>query len=206
MGDYRDLIYSEEWRAWEDPEIPDYFNPTSLLLDKHLDTSKASATALIVDEDEYSFETFLSDVCRTANGLRQLKIGLGSRLLLFGTDSLEFLAIWFGAIRAGIVPVVISDAYKAANLLYFLNDTAAQTLFIDSEQTEKLGEIAADIPWTLDHVIIRGADLAAAPEAGDRETLTYNELVEGQPRTFAPVPLNVRRVTTSALVEWSGRT
>jgi benzoate-CoA ligase len=195
VGDYRDLIYSDQWRAWKDPEIPEYFNPTSILLDKHLGTAKESATALIVDDDQYTYESFLAHVCRAANGMQQLKIGRGSRLLLFGTDSLEFLAIWFGAIRAGIVPVVISDAYKAPNLLYFLRDTAAQTLFVDSEQTEKLAEIADEIPWTLDHVIVRGADTAAAPEAGDRETLTYTELVEGHPEICAPVPLHVNDVT-----------
>jgi benzoate-CoA ligase len=195
VGDYRDLIYSDEWRAWKDPEIPEYFNPTSVLLDKHLGTAKASATALVVDDDQYSYESFLVHVCRAANGLQLLKIGIGSRLLLFGTDSLEFLAIWFGAIRAGIVPVVISDAYKAPNLLYFLRDTAAQSLFIDSEQTEKLAEIADEIPWTLDHVIVRGTDMAAAPETGDRETLTYDELLEGQPETSAPIPLHKNDVT-----------
>jgi benzoate-CoA ligase len=195
VGDYRDLIYSGEWRAWEDPEIPEYFNPTSILLDKHLGTAKASATALIVDHDQYSYEAFLVQVCRAANGLQLLKLGVGSRLLLFGTDSVEFLAIWFGAIRAGIVPVVISDAYKAPNLLYFLCDSSAQTLFIDAEQTEKLAEIADDIPWTLDHVIVRGADPAAAPESGDRQILTYTELVEGLPETCAPVPLHKNDVT-----------
>ena len=195
MGDYRDLIYSEDWRAWKDPEIPEYFNPTTILLDKHLGTAKASATALIVDDEQYSYESFVAFVCRASNGLQLLNIGLGSRLLLFGTDSLEFLAIWFGAIRAGIVPVVISDAYKAPNLLYFLRDTAAQTLFIDSEQTEKLAEIADDIPWTLDSVIVRGAHTAATPDAGDREILTYNELVEGHPETCAPVPLHQNDVT-----------
>jgi len=203
VGDYRDLIYSDEWRAWKDPEIPEYFNPTTILLDKHLGTAKASATALIVDEDQYSYESFLARVCRVANGLQLHNVGLGSRLLLFGTDSVEFLAIWFGAIRAGVVPVVISDAYKAPNLLYFLRDTAAQTLFIDAEQTEKLAEIAADIPWTLDRVIVRGTDLAAAPEAGDRETLTYGELVEGQAETFAPVPLHQNDV---AYMFYSGGT
>lgn len=195
VADYRDLIYSDEWRAWKDPDIPEYFNPTTILLDKHLGTDKAAATALIVDEDAYSYETFLAHVCRAANGLRQLRLGVGTRLLLFGTDSLEYLAIWFGAIRAGIVPVVISDAYKAPNLLYFLRDSAVQTLFIDAEQTEKLAEIADDIPWTLENVIVRGTDTAGAPESGDRETLTYDELVEGHEQTCIPVPLHENDVT-----------
>ena len=119
MSDYHDLIYTDEWRAWVDPNVPEYFNPTAVILDRHLGTDKASKTALIVDEERYSYQEFLAHICRTANGLRTLNIPVGSRLLLFGTDSLEYLAIWLGSIRAGIVPVVISDAYKATNLQYF---------------------------------------------------------------------------------------
>ncbi|MEX2454729.1 MAG: benzoate-CoA ligase family protein [Rhodospirillaceae bacterium] len=190
MSDYRARIYGDEWRSWKDPEVPEYFNPTVLLLDRHVGTSRASATALIVDEARYTYDAFLAHVCRAANALQALRIEPGSRLLLFGTDSLEFLATWFGAIRAGIVPVVISDAYKASNLLYFLRDTAAKTLFIDAEQTGKLEEIAFDIPWTLANVIVRGPDIADAPEAGTRQTLTYGEMVEGMPRAHSPVPLH----------------
>ena len=189
-SDYRDLIYSDDWKAFEDPDVPEYFNPTELLLDKHIGSPKGKATALIVDEASYSYDEFLGHVCRAANGLKALNIATGSRLLLFGTDSLEFLAIWFGAIRAGIVPVVVSDAYKAPNLLYFMRDTAALTLFIDIEQTEKLAEIADDIPWTVSNVIVRGDDIGAAPEAGDRDTLTWAELVEGHPFTAPAVPLH----------------
>ena len=195
MSDYRDRIYTDEWRAWSDPEVPEYFNPTTVLLDRHMGTPKATATALIVDEESYSYEDFLAQVCRAANGLESLGIDVGSRILLFGTDSLEYLATWFGAIRAGIVPVVISDAYKAPNLLYFLNDTAARTLFIDAEQTEKLAEIAADIPWMLENVVVRGSDTADAPEAGGRHTLTWGEMVEGLPMTHTPAPLHQNDVT-----------
>lgn len=190
MSDYRDLIYSDDWKGWNDPEVPEYFNPTSVLIDRHMGTEKADATALIVDDDSYSYSEFLSQVCRVANGLEALKIETGSRILLFGTDSVEFLAVWFGAIRAGIVPVVLSDAYKSQNLLYFLDDTAAKSLFIDAEQVEKLAEIADDIPWTLKHVIVRGSDTAGAPETGDRSILTYGEMVEGHVDTFPPVPLH----------------
>lgn len=190
MSDYRDLIYSDDWRDWTDPEPPEYFNPTVVLIDKHMGTAKSEAAALIVDDVIYSYAEFLSQVCRVANGLESLKIEIGSRILLFGTDSVEFLATWFGAIRAGIVPVVLSDAYKAENLLYFLNDTAAKSLFIDAEQVEKLSEIAEEVPWTLRNVIVRGTDTADAPETGDRTTMTYGEMVEGHSDTFPPVPLH----------------
>ncbi len=44
------------------------------------------------------------------------RLEVGSRLLLFGTDSVEFIATWLGAVRAGIVPVGVSDSYKAPML------------------------------------------------------------------------------------------
>lgn len=203
VSDYRDLIYNADWKGWNDPELPDYFNPTVVLIDKHMGTAKADATALIADDESYSYAEFLSQVCRVANGLEALKIEVGSRILLFGTDSVEFLATWFGAIRAGIVPVVLSDAYKAQNLLYFLDDTAAKSLFIDAEQVEKLSEIADEIPWTLKNVIVRGSDTANAPENGDRSILTYQEMVEGHVNTFPPVPLHQNDV---AYMFYSGGT
>jgi benzoate-CoA ligase len=203
VSDYRDLIYNDDWRNWSDPELPEYFNPTSVLIDRHLCTDKAEATALVVDEKSYSYTVFLRQVCRVSNGLEALKIETGSRILLFATDSVEFLATWFGAIRAGIVPVVLSDAYKAQNLLYFLDDTAAKSLYIDAEQVEKLVEIADDIPWTLKNVIVRGNDTADAPESGDRTTITYDEMVEGQVDRFPPVPLHQNDV---AYMFYSGGT
>ena len=190
MSEYKNIIFGKEWSAWTDPDVLEYFNPTTVVLDKHLTTDKAGSIALIVDNDSYTYEEFLGHVCRAANGLEALKIESGSRILLFATDSLEFLSIWFGAIRAGIVPVVVSDAYKAPNLLYFLRDTAVKSLFIDVEQTEKLDEIADEIPWTLENVIVRGDTIGNTPEAGDRTTLTYSETVEGNARTFTPLPLH----------------
>ncbi len=190
MGDYRDLIYGDDWRGWRDPEPPEYFNPTHLLLDRHIGTPIADKTALILDRDAYSYAEFLFHVCRAAGGLSQRGIAPGTRILLFGTDSLEYLALWFGAIRAGVVPVVISDAYKAANLLYFLRDTAAETLFIDAEQVAKLAEIADDLPWPLKTIIVRGKDAAAVPASPARAALTHGELVAGQGDDFAPVPLH----------------
>jgi benzoate-CoA ligase len=194
VTDIKDRIYGPEWHAYSDPEVPEYFNPTTVVLDTHAEGRRAEHTALIVDGAPYSYADVLRHVCRAANGLVGLGIEPQTRLLMFATDSIEFIATWLGAIRAGIVPVVVSDAYKAANLLYFLDDTACRSLYIDAEQLEKLREIAEDIPWTLKNVIVRG-DAGAAPEAGDRNTLSYDEMVEGHGETFAPVPLHRNDIT-----------
>ena len=77
-------------------------------------------------------------------------------MLLFGTDSLDYVVAWLGAVRLGAVPVVVSDLYKQKDLLYFLADTAVSHLFIDTEQVGKLIEIASDLPPTLRTIVVRG--------------------------------------------------
>ena len=175
MTDHHDRIYSQDWRDWQDPEVPEYFNPTNLLLDKHMAMAAADRVALMVDTEPYTYRQVLAHVCRAAGGLTELGLAPGARILLFGTDSLEFVATWLGAVRAGVVPAVVSDAYKAPMLRYFLWDTAATALFIDAEQLEKLDEVADELPPTLRYVIVRGE----AAELRGRHFVLAQEFLDG---------------------------
>ncbi len=196
MTGHRALIYPDEWRAWQDPEIPEYFNPTTYLLDKHSGAATAEKIGLIVDEEKYSYRELLAETCRVANWLDALGLRRGERLLLFGTDSFEYLSTWLGAIRAGIVPIVVSDLYKTASLLYFLRDTAAQALFIDDEQLAKLSEIAVDLPTDLAQVIVRrDAGKAGHINGAGRRVADYPSLTEGRADRFEPVPRHRHDVT-----------
>src|SRR5258708_32869341 len=73
--------------------------------------------------------------------------------------------MWLGAVRAGAVPAVLPDLYKARALLYFLRDTAARLCFIDAEQLGKLAEIADELPPSLQIVIVRGEPPPLGPRA-----------------------------------------
>ena len=178
---------AEDWMAWEDPEVEEYFNPTERLLDKHLESTVAGKPALMADEGTVTYRDLLAAVCKAANGLRQLGLGAEMRLLVFATDSLATSATWLGAVRAGVVPAVISDLYKAYQLAYFLADTAAPALFIDAAQFEKLREAASQLPQTLRYVIVNG-DVPDHRFLSDRgvETVSYQAMTEGQPETAEP--------------------
>ena len=181
----RDRIYSADWRAWRDPAVPDAFNPTTFLLDQHAALAKP---ALYVDDASYSYGDLLGASCRAAHALTALGLEPENRVLFFGTDSLDYIALWLGAVRAGIVPAVVSDQYKADGLLYFLDDTAAKALFIDDEQLPKLDAIKARVPASLRHVI-RRSDVA--------------KLTADKPVAFDPVP---RHPNDMAYMFYSGGT
>ena len=181
----RERIYSADWRAWRDPPVPESFNPTTDLLDRHAALGKP---ALYVDDAAYSYGDLLSATCRAAHALTALGLEPENRILLFGTDSLDYIALWLGAIRAGIVPAVVSDQYKAESLLYFLNDTAAKALFIDDEQLAKLDAIRPRLPKSLRHIIVRSE---------------MPKRIAGGPATFDPVP---RHANDIAYMFYSGGT
>lgn len=178
---YDDRIYTADWRAWRDPEVPENFNPAEHLLARGQEISGAHGRAMIVDGQDISYGDLIAQVARAGAALSAAGVRAGERVLLFGTDSLEFLLVWLGSVRIGAIPVVVSDLYKTDDLGYFLADTGAATLFIDVEQMAKLCDLDGRLPASLSRAICRGvpdavpaqipvsqiADLlASAPEPG----------------------------------------
>jgi benzoate-CoA ligase len=162
---FDERIYGADWRAWVDPEVPDEIAPTALLLDRHLGTPVEHKTALIVDGEVITYRELAQLVATVSTGLVARGVVPEDRILLFGTDSLDYVAMWLGAVRAGAVPAVVSDLYKARELLYFLRDTAARLCFIDAEQLGKLKEIAGELPPSLQIVIVRSEPRPLGPRA-----------------------------------------
>jgi benzoate-CoA ligase len=161
---YDGRIYSEEWHRWRDPEVPEWLDPVGWLLDRHLATPIATKTAIVCNDERITYSELSDRVAKYASAIAGLGLEPESRLLLFGTDSLDYVTFWLGAVRLGAVPVIISDLYKAKDLAYFLADTAVRLLFIDVEQVPKLLDIVSRLPTSLTTILVRGdvsADLAA---------------------------------------------
>jgi benzoate-CoA ligase len=185
---YDDRIYGPDWRTFVDPEVPDEIAPTALLLDRHLGTPVEHKPAVIMDGETTSYGALARLVAAVSAGLTAHGVVPEDRILLFGTDSLDYVAMWLGAVRAGAVPAVVSDLYKARELLYFLRDTAARLCFIDAEQLDKLAEIASELPSSLQAVIIRGELPYPPPLAGEgREGALTGKLAGRKVLPFAAI-------------------
>jgi benzoate-CoA ligase len=184
---YDDRIYGPDWRAWIDPEVPDEIAPTSLLLDRHLGTPVEHKAALIVDGEAISYGELAQRVAAVSAGLAARGVVPEDRILLFGTDSLDYVAMWLGAVRAGAIPAVVSDLYRARELLYFLRDTAARLCFIDAEQLSKIAEIADELPSSLHTIIVSGErpppDRSEAAKFEGRKLVPFAAIRDG----YAPI-------------------
>ena len=153
---YDDRIYSDEWRKWRDPDVPQRLDPVGYLIDRHQNTPVATKPAIVCGDETVTYAELSSQIARYATALAALGLAPEQRLLLFGTDSLDYVTLWLGSVRLGAIPIVISDLYKPKDLAYFLNDTAVQLLFIDEEQLHKLLDVAGDLPSSLKTILVRG--------------------------------------------------
>jgi len=182
------LPRSADWQAWTDPDIPERFNPTERLLDKHIGNATEGKTALSVDNTDYTYGQLLERTCQAANALTSIGLEADTRILLFGTDSADYIAIWLGAVRAGIVPAVVSDLYKAENLLYFIRDTAAKALYIDSAQIDKLNAIRDRLPETLKYIVVYGGPAADFDAPDTVKVFESTSIIESASSVFSPLP------------------
>jgi benzoate-CoA ligase len=177
---FNDKIYGKDWHAWGDPDLPESVNPIQLLLDRHLDSPLQTKSAVIVDNVATNYRELAQLVRRASSNLAAADLRPGERLLLFGTDSLDYVVTWLAAIRIGVVPAVVSDLHKSKDLLYFLRDTAARALFIDVEQIEKLLETAPRFPASLKTVILRGGTTdAIADRISGRRVVPFTAIRDG---------------------------
>jgi benzoate-CoA ligase len=191
---YDDKIYTADWRAWADPPVPDAITPTAILLDRHLGTPVEHKAAVIVDGEAVTYGALAKRVAEVSAGLHAIGVVPENRILLFGTDSLDYVALWLGAIRIGAVPAVVSDLYKAPDLLYFIRDTAAPLLFIDAEQLGKLAEIAAELPASLETIIVRG-EAGSAPKLAGKKVIPFAAVADPGAPAVAACPRHPNDVT-----------
>jgi benzoate-CoA ligase len=191
---YDDKIYSADWRAFVDPEVPETIAPTAILLDRHLGTPVEHKAAVIVDGEPVSYGALARCVAEVSAGLCAIGVVPENRILLFGTDSLDYITMWLGTVRVGAVPAAVSDLYKAPDLAYFIRDTAARFLFIDAEQLGKLAEIAAALPASLETIIVRG-DAALAPKLPGKKIVSFGTIAECAAPAVAACPRHRNDVT-----------
>jgi benzoate-CoA ligase len=184
---YDEKIYTADWRAYADPAMPETIAPTAVLIDRHLGTPVEHKTALLVDGEPVSYRELAARVATVSAGLAAHGVVRENRILLFGTDSLDYVTMWFGAVRIGAIPAVVSDLYKAPDLLYFLRDTAARLLFIDAEQLPKLEEIAATLPSSLETIFVRGA-AASLPSLAGRRVVPFDAVAAPGAPAVDPCP------------------
>lgn len=179
-------------------EIPDRLNMVEWFLDARLDEGRGDETAIYYvrrplrtgepDQgqdaiEEVTYRQLVAHSCQVTNLLRELGVRIEERVLLLVKDSPEFVASYFGVLRAGAVAVPANTWLKSKDYAYYLEYARPRVAIVDADVWPEVAPVAADAPHT-DLFIVIGRDGAAAPEG----TIDYHARVSSQPTEAATEP------------------
>ena len=116
------------------------FNVASAFIDRHLTEGRGGKTAIIVHDDEtvVTYEELAERVNRCGNLLRPLAAEERGRVLMVIKDCPEFFYVFWGAIKAGLVPVPLNTMLRADDYRYFLEDSRCSGLVYSPEYRNEL--------------------------------------------------------------------
>ena len=98
-------------------------------IDRHLAEGRGGKIAIRTVTEESATGSLPTASRRCANTLLGLGVTPGSRLLMMVLDGPAFFYLFWGAIKAGIVPVPINTLLRAADYAYLIEDSGARAWF-----------------------------------------------------------------------------
>ena len=143
--------------------LPDTFNAATYFVDRHLSEGRAGAVAIECGDERVTYQQVAERANRLGNALRGLGLQPEQRVAVLLLDSPAFAYSFFGAIKAGLVPVPLNTLWRAKDYQYALQDSGARVLIISEALLGEFLLIARQALPRLEQVIVVGT-----PPAGCR--------------------------------------
>src|SRR6201986_496860 len=136
-------------------EMSGSYNAVTWLLDRNVDEGRADKLAFTDTVSELTYGELQQQSCRVANLLRRLGVRREERVAMIMLDTVDFPAVFLGAMRAGIVPVPLNTLLTTDQYAYVLADCRARVLFVSEALYPVVKDVVGRMP-DLDCVIVSG--------------------------------------------------
>ena len=108
------------------------YNAAVDLIERNLAAGRGGKTAYIDDAGTATYAQLAERVDRAANALLGLGIKREQRIAIVMLDSVDWVALFLGAIKVGIVPVALNTLLTADDYEYQLLDSRARAVFVST--------------------------------------------------------------------------
>ena len=113
-----------------------------------------------------SYAELCADASRWGNGFAALGLQRGDRIVMFLDDTPAYPAAFFGAVRAGFVPVLLNTLTPSDLLQFYIADSGAAVAVVDAEFSDRFDATACSGTALQTLIVVNGAPKAhAAPRA-----------------------------------------
>lgn len=138
-------------------EIPEQFNAASYFVDRNLELGRADRTSFIDDKGSYTYSDLAVRVNQCANALTAFGLRQEARIAMAVLDCIEFPSVYWGAIKAGFVPICLNTLLTTEHYHYILGKSRPQVLVVSQPLYEKFQPILKDLT-SIEKVIVVGGD------------------------------------------------
>ena len=172
------------------------YNATVDLLERNLIPGRAERAYLRVDDRDYPYQEVAAAADAAGAGLLRLGLERGDRVIVAMRDRPEFVFAFWGAIKAGLVPVPIAPGLSSSDIQFMLSDSGARAVLCDTSSARVVmpaiaetgavavvagGRVDGARPWH--DVCGAAASLAAADTTGEDIALwLYTSGTTGLPK------------------------
>jgi fatty-acyl-CoA synthase len=140
-------------------------NPTRTFCDLADDLAAryGERVALISDRETFSYREWNGRANRYARWAKSQGLGKGDVVCLLMPNRPEYLVIWLGLARAGLITALLNTNVTGASLAHSVNVAAAKTLIVDASMMAQLASARGQLDPSLT-ILAHGA-----PEAGSSD-------------------------------------
>jgi len=137
-------------------QVPEQFNIVLLLIDRHVVEGRGDRPAILTPDRTIRYADLADGVARAARLLERLGVQREQRVALLLPDSPEFAYAFFGAMKAGMVPVPLSTLGTPDDYDYALRDSRAVALITETGLYPRVADVGRGVP-TLRSCLVSGA-------------------------------------------------
>jgi benzoate-CoA ligase family protein len=161
--------------------LPERYNASSILFD-NIAAGRGARIAMTGPAGTCTYAELAEGAARMGAGLLSLGAKRGDRILLFLDDTPAYPAFLFGAMRAGLVPLLINTLTPSDLLQFYLADSAAPIAVCDGAFADRFNATACANTRLQTLVIVNGAPPSSAPVS----VCAANDWLERPTPAFAP--------------------
>lgn len=160
--------------------IPLAYNASRVLFD-NLANGRGDRPALIGPAGTRSYAELCAEASQWGHGFQSLGLKRGDRILMFLDDTPVYPAAFFGAVRAGFVPLLINTLTPPDLLQFYLTDSGASVAVADAEFCARFDIVACKDTALQTLIVVNGvAGEHAVPNA-----MTADPWLRGFPSDLA---------------------
>ncbi len=112
----------------------------------------------VIGDQRVSYGEANDQINRLAQACVDGGIEKGTRVAILSKNSLEYMILYYGASKAGVVPVTLNYRLVASEWAYIINDAGAEMVFAADEYIDQIDDIQADLKTVKKLVAISGTE------------------------------------------------